>query len=233
MRALWMSFIQMVASWVTPRRWGMRTSIRTEDAHCSRAVHGKKSPTIAGWASLVSGKRDRERVDWLTDCCSVVPSLSQLAAVISAPGNTLWRAYGNLWLFPANAAKHPKTLAIAVWAMDAPSWATVQIQGEKGIERGRQREKHRNWHSFLHRLRGKFYLETNDAKPFGRHVSTTSSFIPQPPIPYKMPAKNVNVDVAEDEDENNTLSNNIALTWQNVPKQSGGSSCHFSLLPTL
>lgn len=107
-------------------------------------------------------------------------------------------------------------------------------------DRERETERDRNSLSFLHRLRGKFYLETNDAKPFGRHVSSTSAFIPQPPIPYKMPAKYVNVNVAqdehEDEDENNTLSNNIeniALTWQNVPKQSGGSSCHFSLLPTL
>lgn len=95
--------------------------------------------------------------------------------------------------------------------MDAPSWATVQIQGEKGTKRDREREGDRNSHAFLHRLRGKFYLETNDAKPFGRHVSSTSAFIPQPPIPYKMPAKYVNVaqDEDGDEDENNTLSNNI------------------------
>lgn len=91
--------------------------------------------------------------------------------------------------------------------MDAHSWATVQIQGEKGTKR----ERDRNSHAFLHRLRGKFYLETNDAKPFGRHVSSTSAFIPQPPIPYKMPAKYVNVaeDAEGDEDENNMLSNNI------------------------
>lgn len=95
--------------------------------------------------------------------------------------------------------------------MDAPSWATVQIQGEKGIERKGEREGDRNSLAFLHRLRGKFYLETNDAKPFGRHVSSTTAFIPQPPIPYKMPAKYVNVAADEDgdEDENNTLSNNI------------------------
>lgn len=65
---------------------------------------------------------------------------------------------------------------------------------------------------FLRRLRGKFYLETNDAKPFGRHVLATSSYIPQPPIPYKMPANATRqqaVDVDEDEDENNMLSNNI------------------------
>ncbi|EDV98483.1 GH22648 [Drosophila grimshawi] len=72
------------------------------------------------------------------------------------------------------------------------------------------------------RLRGKFYLETNDAKPFGRHIQSSSgSIIPQLPISYKMP-KNATRESAqlrlkerqELGDDNNTLSNkidNIAL----------------------
>lgn len=92
------------------------------------------------------------------------------------------------------------------------------MQGEQGGKGGLSRTHI----CFFRRLRGKFYLETNDAKPFGRHVSATSSYIPQPPIPYKMPVnasrqqnenenekENVNVD--EDEDENNMLSNNIEI----------------------
>ncbi|XP_064536110.1 pancreatic lipase-related protein 2 [Drosophila montana] len=60
------------------------------------------------------------------------------------------------------------------------------------------------------RLRGKFYLETNGAKPFGRHSPST---IPQLPISYKMTA-NASGEAArlQQEDDYNTLSNNIALT---------------------
>ncbi|XP_062134949.1 pancreatic lipase-related protein 2 [Drosophila sulfurigaster albostrigata] len=61
------------------------------------------------------------------------------------------------------------------------------------------------------RLRGKFYLETNDAKPFGRHRQSpgAASTAPQLPISYKMP---VNTTRDLQEDDNNMLSNNIALT---------------------
>ncbi|ALC42809.1 CG6472, partial [Drosophila busckii] len=52
------------------------------------------------------------------------------------------------------------------------------------------------------RLRGKFYLETNDAKPFGRYISTS---MPQLPIFQKTPAANA----TREREDNNALSNNI------------------------
>ncbi|XP_023163398.2 phospholipase A1 VesT1.02 [Drosophila hydei] len=70
------------------------------------------------------------------------------------------------------------------------------------------------------RLRGNFFLETNDAKPFGR-LSQPSSSIPQLPITYKMPVnafrESAQLQQKQEleqqlEDDNNTLSNNIALT---------------------
>ncbi|KAL7736975.1 hypothetical protein ACLKA6_008834 [Drosophila palustris] len=58
------------------------------------------------------------------------------------------------------------------------------------------------------RLRGKFYLETNDAKPFGKHAPTTpSSSLPLLPISYKMPRNDTRE--PHNDDDNNMLSNNI------------------------
>ncbi|XP_002063646.3 phospholipase A1 VesT1.02 [Drosophila willistoni] len=67
------------------------------------------------------------------------------------------------------------------------------------------------------RLRGKFYLDTNDAKPFGRNnkARTIVSLAPQLPITYKMPLNVTSQRYEEErqqEDDNNMLSNNIPVT---------------------
>ncbi|XP_030387854.1 phospholipase A1 VesT1.02 [Scaptodrosophila lebanonensis] len=62
-----------------------------------------------------------------------------------------------------------------------------------------------------YRLRGKFYLETNDAKPFGRNSKPKDIVRTMLPIAYKLPA-NLTADNGSNGlafEDNNTLSNNI------------------------
>ncbi|XP_017108513.2 pancreatic lipase-related protein 2 [Drosophila bipectinata] len=77
------------------------------------------------------------------------------------------------------------------------------------------------------RLRGKFFLETNDAKPFGKNSRPRAivSLAPRLPIAYKLPpnatrqtfvnqwptvsGQQGNQDEKDEQEDNNTLSNNI------------------------
>jgi len=123
--------------------------------------------------------------------------------------------------FPPSVASPPKCSASAGSQEAAPpSWAWGRIPGELGnrsISANPADEP-------AYRIRGKFFLDTNDAKPFGRSSRPRAivSLAPRLPIAYKLPpnatrqtsvsrwllGQKEQYDQAENED-NNALSNNI------------------------
>jgi len=146
---------------------------------------------------------------------------SQSVAVTSELGSTSWRVWASPVDFPPSVANPPKCSASAGSQEAAPpSWAWGRIPGELGnrsISANPADEP-------AYRIRGKFFLDTNDAKPFGRSSRPRAivSLAPRLPIAYKLPpnatrqtsvsrwllGQKEQYDQAENED-NNALSNNI------------------------